>query len=135
MGEAEQPELLPEFRTLGTVSIASGGYRISRTVPAELLRHDISDDELGRLGEMKHDHLWDFMWVVLGVALGLAPSMCDHIYGISQGHPITAKGLGEVVIGFAAASVFAVLYLAVYMRRKPAADMVAAIRERTKHTV
>lgn len=84
---------------------------------------------------MKHDHLWDFMWVVFGVALGLAPSMWEHVYGLFQGHPITPKALGEVVIGFAAASVFGVLYLAVYMRRKPAADMVSAIRERTKQMV
>jgi hypothetical protein len=112
-----------------------GGYRIARTTPTELLRHDISDEELGALGEMKRDHLWDFMWIVLGVALGSAPSACEHIWGLFHDHPISVKGLAEVVITFICAAAFAILYLAVYSYREVPTDLASAIRERTKQMV
>jgi hypothetical protein len=87
------------------------------------------------LGEVRHDHLWDFMWVVFGVALGGAPSSWDHVWGMLHSTPIDARALAEVVITCSCAAVFVVLYLAVYMRKKPATNLATTIRERTKQIV
>jgi hypothetical protein len=112
-----------------------GASRISRTSPVELLHHDISDEELGSLGEMKRDHLWDFMWIMLGIAVGAAPSAFDHIYQhfwIGVAEHLSLKGLVEILITVTGGAIFLVLYLAVYTGKKSGPDLVAAIRERTK---
>jgi hypothetical protein len=48
----------------GRVGVGGSGdhdYNIERTQPDNLLRHDISDEELGALGDMKKAYYWDGM--------------------------------------------------------------------------
>lgn len=135
---AEIIEQQPQEAAAGlpNITTTSAGYRIARTAPALLLRHDISDDELETLGVIKRSHLWDFMWTMLGAALGAAPSATEHIYEyFHAGTAINMKGIGEIVFASVAAAIFLVLFFAVYSERKSAPDLAKAIRERTRQTV
>ena len=52
----------------------AAAYKIERTSPDVLLRHDISDEELEKLADTKRDYLWEGKRVALGVFLGVAPA-------------------------------------------------------------
>ena len=113
----------------------AGASRISRTSFDGLLHHNISDKELESLGGVKRDHLWDFMWIMLGIAVGAALPATEHIYrhfwiGVTE--HLSIKGLVEILITVTGGAIFLVLYLAVYMGKKSNPDLVAAIRERTR---
>jgi hypothetical protein len=93
--------------------------RASRTTLEELLPNSSVEDR-GSSGEMKREHLWDFMWVMLGVAIGAAPSALSHIYlhfWIGVAEHLSLKGLVEILITVTGAAIFLVLFLAVYSRK------------------
>lgn len=48
-------------------------YRITVSQPEEIVRHDISDEELTALSDVRGDYLWDGKWVAVGVCIGAAP--------------------------------------------------------------
>lgn len=50
----------------------AGGYAIRRTVPDELIRHDISDEELDMLCNGGADRAYNAMWAFFGMAGGAA---------------------------------------------------------------
>ena len=64
----------------GIASERESRLRIRTTMPDELLRHDISDEELEALAETRRDHLWEGMWVSLGSAIGFLPTTIISIY-------------------------------------------------------
>lgn len=61
------------------------GFTISTTVPDELLRHDISDEELDLLCETRRDNIWEGLWIATGLALGGVPSTIPAVLTYVRG--------------------------------------------------
>ena len=73
---------------------ATAPYKIERTSPDVLLRHDISDEELDKLADTRRDYLWEGKWVALGVCVGVGPACFDELrdaYFIEPGDPLSAS--------------------------------------------
>ena len=113
-------------------------YKIERTSPDVLRRHDISDEELEKLADTKRDYLWEGKWVALGVCLGVAPACLDELseaYFADPSIPLSAGGLAQVVIFFASAVAFGILWPVMKGKGRDAGDLATAIRERTAQQV
>ena len=105
----DQPSVFgaPIFSDIQTIPTAP--YKIERTGPDVLRRHDISDEELTMLAETKRDYLWEGKWVALGVFLGVAPACLDELwsaYVANPSDPLTVSDLFQVVVFFSSAVAF-----------------------------
>lgn len=122
-----------------TISAApTAAYRVSRTVPDELLRHDISDEELDVLVDVRRDYLWEGMWAAGGIAAGSGKSAIESLYaayGASPATPLTAGAQFEVTVFFVALASFGLLAYMLKNKSKVATALARTIRERTKHRV
>lgn len=115
----------------------ASGYTVSRTSPDELLRHDISDEELGALGDMRRDYIWEGKWVAMGVALGAGPNCISALrdaYGTDP-KPMPFGDLWYIVIFSVAFVAFGILWWTMRSKSKGAKDLVEEIRARTKNRV
>ena len=113
-------------------------YKIERTRPDVLLRHDISEEELDKLAETRRDYLWEGKWVALGVCLGVAPAGIGELveaYWANPGDPLTVVDLIQVIIFFASAVAFLILWGVMKRKSSDAGDLATAIRERTAQQV
>ena len=113
-------------------------YNISRTTPDELLRHDISDEELNVLGDMRRDYLWEGMWVALGITVGVAPACLEALiesYGGENTVALPPTDLAQIIIFFGAFLVFGIICWVMKSKSKVARDLVKKIKERTKQRV
>lgn len=113
-------------------------YKIERTGPDVLLRHDISDEELEKLADTKRDYLWEGKWVALGVCLGAVKACFDALSGAyisDPSVPLAIGGLIQVVIFFASAAAFGILWHVMKRKTSAASDLATAIRERTAKQV
>ena len=113
-------------------------YKIERTSPDVLRRHDISDEELEKLADTKRDYLWEGKWVALGVFLGVAPACLDELgeaYVADPGSPLSVGDLFQVVVFFASAVAFVILRRVMKRKSSDAKDLATAIRERTAQQV
>lgn len=112
------------------------GLKVKTTMPDELLRHNISDEELQVLADMRRDHLWEGMWVALGIFLGFIPTVFSAIknaYFIEERARISMSGgdLIQVILFAASFFIFALLCYIFKNKGKSAGDLVDAIRKRT----
>lgn len=117
---------------------STGPYIISRTTPDELLRHDISDEELNMLGDMRRDYLWEGMWVALGITLGVAPASMFALitsYGGEQNIALSLTDLAQTIIFFTALVGFGILCWVMKSKSKIARDLVRKIKDRTKQRI
>jgi len=97
---------------------------IRTTHPDELLRHDISDEELEMLGENKKSFFHEFMWAALTGAIGSGPAATHNIHSAFFATPasaLTAFELIEIVIffGFVILACFAAVAMRLEMKRAP----------------
>ena len=128
----------PNADRTGSVSAASPAtvapYRIERTGPDVLRRHDISDEELTSLADTKRDYLWEGKWVALGVLLGSLQACINALwgaYGRDPGIPLTPGDLFQVLVFFMALIACAILWLVMKKKTTDASDLAKSIRERT----
>ena len=115
-----------------------GRYRITRSQPDEIVRHDISDEELTQLADLKGDYLWEAMWTALGLAAGFAPTAIAAIsnaYFAEDPTPISGGELAQVVLCFCALVAFAIVGLIMTGKRGDARKLVRTIRDRTRKDV
>ena len=113
---------------------APGPYKIKRTHPDVLNRHDISDEELTNLAGSKRDYLWEGKWVALGVFLGVAPACVDELwdaYGKTPGEPLSIGDLFQVVVFFGALVAFLILRAVMKRKTSEAGGLERQIRART----
>jgi len=137
----------PSLTVIPSASAAGGeaedqptvtGYTVERTSPDQLLRHDISDEELGILSDMRRDHTWEGMWASLALATGAAPNAIAAIwqgYAATPSVPIGAVDLIQTIFFFVGLVLAGVLFLITRSRAKTAADLVTEIRGRTPRHV
>jgi hypothetical protein len=106
------------------------------TVPATELRHYITDEELGRLGEMKRDHLTELFWGFLGATLGgIIPSISAVAHFNAKTDPM---GKLELVVCLLTAMALAATVLTAILllqRSRGRKDLLGEIRGRPKMRV
>lgn len=107
------------------------GYTITRTKPAQLLRHDISDEELDMLCEGRKDRVWEGMWAAVGVALGSIPSSVAALGKYQTSSKIGAVELTTLIICCIAIVLAAVLLAVGGFRGRGSGSLKQQIRERT----
>lgn len=117
-------------------SAQQGSYQIVRTGPDEILRHDIGDDELTRLGEGQGGHLGDAFWAFLGAALGGATGGLGGLFRYLDNptEPISSADLFQIVFLFVMAALAAGAGLALKMQGNPTKSLKEQIRARSKTT-
>lgn len=76
-----------------------GAIPIKTTMPAELRRHNISDEELDMLIDAKHNSAEAFAWAMLAMATGAAPSTLEALWFANFASPKIPLGAVDQ-IGF-----------------------------------
>ena len=105
MAEAEGPQ-----KSLSASFVESAGFKITTTMPDEIPRHNISDEQLAMLIDMRRDYLWEGMWGALGVSLASAVAAIASIIGhFSKSEPMSVAGLFYIVVFFVSTAIFGVL--------------------------
>lgn len=117
----------------GEVSIdtSTSGYSIKRTMPDELIRHDISDEELDMLCDGRKDSAWEAMWVALGLSCGALPGSISAVMFYLDKQEITAVNLVTLLICVAAIVLSLALFLICQGRSGISRSLKARIRGRT----
>ncbi len=113
-------------------------YTIKRTQPDEIVRHDISDEELTALSDTKRGGLWEAMWIALGMSAGFAETAVSAIvdrFSSDEVQPISAGDLAQAIIFFCALIAFVILWLVHGSKRKGAKELVEEIRRRSTQEV
>jgi len=116
---------------------SGNGIPTHTTIPDHLLRHNISDDELQTLSDMRRSYLQDGKWVALGTCLGaLTPAYTSlnkaYIVEEKLTTPLSAGDLMQVLVFFGALLIFITLIIVMGGKEKDAGDLVAEIRARDK---
>lgn len=109
-------------------------FPIRTTMPAELLRHDISDEELDMLDASKRDTLREAAWGFFGLGGGFVFSAARNIHATyisDKAVPLTGVDLIEVVACFAAFAIGITLAVICYRRSSVGGSLAARIRART----
>jgi hypothetical protein len=120
----------------GTIarSAVPGSPPIKTTQPDELLRHNISDEDLEMLKDTNRDGLEGAFWGCFGAALASLPPSCESLlkaYIESPSTPLTIVHLAEIIIFIATAAISIALYIVSNSRSKRATTLVEKIRART----
>ena len=113
-------------------------YKIIRSQPDEIVRHDISDEELTALSDVRGDYLWEGKWVAAGVCLGVAPTTIQALFDSYWGENEQLMGLGEqvqVMIFIGSLVAFLLLWRVLRNKRRDAKELVEEIRKRTRRDV
>jgi hypothetical protein len=75
---------------------------VKTTVPAELIRHNISDEELGMLGQQNREGLSEALWAFVAGFLAALPAALEALYNayLAEEHiPISILHLGQRFLG------------------------------------
>jgi hypothetical protein len=110
-------------------------YNITRTLPDELLRHDISDEELAMLCGSRRDGVREGMWAAVGTFGGALPAGAAGLVAYSVGKDagkLALIDLVQVVILFVALALSLTLAIIVFAKRPGEKPLEEKIRERTK---
>lgn len=108
-------------------------HTIVTTMPDEIPRHNISDEELDMLCDPSRDELWETKWAALGAGLGALPTAVDALLDFSRPTGVlTVLDLVQVLIAVVAIAVWVVLRFVV--QRKTAKSFIKRdeIRRRTR---
>jgi hypothetical protein len=108
-------------------------YTIACTMPEQLLRHNISDEELSMLCEGRRDNVWEGMWVAVGLFVGCGPSAVSAMVDYAQStEPLPLIGLIQIVLLFVSFVLAVVLCSIVVRRGSRVSRLEAEIRARTQ---
>lgn len=118
-----------------SASVGESFFTIFRTtMPDEILRHNISDEDLTMFGDASRDGLSEAMWAMFGAAIGFAPSAFSGIWSAYLETPRTPlNGLQQIeIICFIAALAIAITISSVAKRRGNKTEAkIKQIRDRT----
>lgn len=121
---------------VGQPALAGTGITppISTTMPDELLRHDISDEELDVLCDPSRDELWELKWAAFGAFLATVPSAVEGLYRYSSSanKEMSVLTLIQLAITLVALAIWLVLRFVVPQRTAKSIDKRDQIRARTK---
>ena len=103
--------------------------------PDEIVRHEISDEELQMLSDLRRDWTMEALWGFLGAAIGAAKGAFSALfaaYGEAIAKPMPSGDLFEVILFFVCVSLAGILLLVSQSRGSRAGDLVKTIRDRKK---
>jgi hypothetical protein len=111
-------------------------FPIRTTLPDEVLRHDISDEELDMLGDTKRGFFHEFMWAAFSGAIGAGPAALHSIgmaYFVGKPEPISGFRLLEIVLffGFLFLGIFSAIVVCMESKKDPQ-SLKEKIRTRTR---
>jgi hypothetical protein len=114
-------------------STQSSPIRIQTSAPDTIIRHNISDEELGMLGGSKRDGLGEFTWAMVALATGAAPAAVDAFaksYLSNKPSPLGALSLVQILMVVAGVVAAVLAFTLIVSRGKTAGNLVAQIRKR-----
>jgi hypothetical protein len=120
---------------VGVAETQSSNYAITRTMPDELLRHDISDEELEMLKNSRHDQLRAFAWAMIALAAGAAPAALNALfasYAPDATRTMSLLDQVQVTLMAVGSALGAGAHLLCNTRSKDAEDLAEKIRKRTR---
>ena len=110
-------------------------YKISLSQPDEIVRHDISDEELQMLSDLKRNWMMEAFWGFLGAALGAAKggfSALFTAYGEGKASPMPTGDLFEVILFFVCFALGGLLLVVSLSRSSRTGKLVNKIRDRKR---
>lgn len=110
----------------------AGGIPIKTSQPDSLLRHNISDEQLQMLSELRRDGLYQLGWASIGGIVGsLGPSAeaLWKAFAASPAQPLTILGLLNIAILLMSITAAAISFPVARSRSQAAVDLVAQIRK------
>ena len=115
------------------VSNASGSVvPVVTSRPNQILRHDISDEELDVLCESRSDFVSEFIWVGIGGMLGSLPATVVSVIGYSSlTSALPVSELIQLLIFVLSFGILLVAGVVSFSRAKRSTDLRAAIRDRS----
>jgi hypothetical protein len=116
------------------ITTPANEFEILTTKPDHILRHDISDEELVSLGEMKRNYLWEWKWATLGLSLGTLPQAFQAVSNayFNESAPMSLDKLLEVLLFFVSLTVYCVVSSTLKAKLDKTEDLVKEIRSRAK---
>lgn len=118
----------------------SGGslFPIRTTLPPEVLRHDISDEQLETLrrGHSMSQGLSEGMWAFVGGVIGAAPGAVTALYRAYVADapvPLGGENLAQVVVFVVSVAVSATIFIIQKRAIDPIETLVSDIRSRTNN--
>ena len=111
---------------------------IRTTMPDEILRHEISDEELGMLGATRKDYTVELAYVLLGAVLGSIMPTLRHIYGsylAKEIVPLSGFDFIETCLFVLFLGGCAIAFYATSQKKSQRDTLVEAIRKRTKSRI
>ena len=116
----------------------AGKIAIRTTSPAEVLRHNISDEELDMLAGTKRENLDPFMWAMFSLATGALPAVIVAVYKAywsSDATPLALVDLFQIVMVVAGLSMGLVALFVKQRRSVVANELVTKIRSQGANPV
>lgn len=117
-----------------TVARAGSEYPIRITKPSEILRHDISDEELNLLASTKRDSFSEAFWAMVGAAVVALPPAIKAIVNYAHGASVDGVGILEIAIFLVTVSIGGTIWVVGASRSKTASNLVAEIRARSRQS-
>lgn len=118
-----------------TTTVAGGGvpFVVKTTVPAQLIRHNIADEELEMLGQQNRDGLSEALWAFTAGALAALPSAVGTLYNAylaEERVPISILHLVEIFIVVVCAALAVCIHIISGRRGRKASKLIEQIRAR-----
>jgi hypothetical protein len=108
---------------------------IATSYPDQILRHNISDEELDMLCEQRKEHTREMMWASIGVVGGALPGTIagtiTYIWGEKSG-TVAPENLAQIIFFFVGLALGTAAYFIQARRGANAVDLKDAIRARTR---
>lgn len=120
---------------VATTATQSDDYQVRTTLPNEVLRHDISDEELEMFRHWRTDNLTDILLTALGAAIGSFVGASKNVYNCFwkvDGPPLDFPGLLEITVFGISLSILLVCWLVASKRGGSFDRKISDIRTRTR---
>lgn len=122
-----------EAGSFPTIPGGTPGIRVATTIPDELRRHNISDEELEMLTIESKDGLSEMFWGFAGAAAAALPSAAEAIWNAyieKNAVPLNLLHLAEIIIVFVCIVGAALVRIVSGGRSKRVEKLTATIRSR-----
>lgn len=109
----------------------AGGIPIKTSQPDSLLRHNISDEQLQMLSDLKRDGLYQLGWAAVGGVAGSVVPAIEAVwrsYAETPAHPLTVVGLLNIAVLLISLTAAGISFPVARSRAQAASDLVKQIR-------
>ena len=132
---AKLKALWSEIRLAKDTKCSNAPISFATTLPDQLLRHNISDEELTMISSLNRDPLLESFWGFLGIGVGtFIPSISaiNNAYFIAESDKLPFIDLLQIVFCSVFSFAALVVLVIIWKRNKQATNLVEKIRNRKK---